>query len=85
MTVRTSLDLGRAFRIAGTLIGLAAALGACTHTEEAVTSSIPDDYRLRHPIAATATSSASACAAGGSQPCSKDSCPMKSLNGRDLR
>ena len=51
MTVRTSLDLGRAFRIAGTLIGLAAALGACTHTEEAVTSSIPDDYRLRHPIA----------------------------------
>ena len=51
MTVRTSLDLGRAFRIAGTLIGLAAALGACTHTEEAVTASIPDDYRLRHPIA----------------------------------
>jgi pilus assembly protein CpaD len=26
-------------------------LGACTHTEEAVTASIPDDYRLRHPIA----------------------------------
>ena len=27
-------------------------LGACTHTDEAVTTaSIPDDYRLRHPIA----------------------------------
>jgi pilus assembly protein CpaD len=25
-------------------------LGACTHTDEAVTASIPDDYRLRHPI-----------------------------------
>ena len=35
----------------GALVGLAVALGACTHTSDDVTSSIPDDYRLRHPIA----------------------------------
>lgn len=29
---------------------LAAALGACTHTKEEVTASIPSDYRQRHPI-----------------------------------
>jgi pilus assembly protein CpaD len=51
MTARIPVDRRRAFRIAGTLIGLAVALGACTHTEEAVQASIPDDYRLRHPIA----------------------------------
>jgi pilus assembly protein CpaD len=33
------------------IVGLAAALGACTHTDEvATTASVPDDYRLRHPI-----------------------------------
>ena len=37
--------------MAGALVGLAVALGACTHTDEDVTASIPDDYRLRHPIA----------------------------------
>ena len=38
--------------MAGALVGLAVALGACTHTDEVVTTaSIPDDYRLRHPIA----------------------------------
>jgi pilus assembly protein CpaD len=51
MTTRIPVDRRRAFHIAGTLIGLAVALGACTHTEEAVQASIPDDYRLRHPIA----------------------------------
>ena len=51
MTARIPVDRRRAFRIAGTLIGLAVALGACTHTEEAAQASIPDDYRLRHPIA----------------------------------
>jgi pilus assembly protein CpaD len=40
------------FRVAGVLVGVAVALGACTHTEQvATTASIPDDYRLRHPIA----------------------------------
>jgi pilus assembly protein CpaD len=52
MTARIPVDRQRAFRIAGALVGLAVALGACTHTEEGVTqASIPDDYRLRHPIA----------------------------------
>jgi len=36
--------------MAGVLVGLAVVLGACAHHEE-VTSSIPNDYRLRHPIA----------------------------------
>src|ERR1700731_531784 len=51
MTAKIPVDLKRAFRIAGALVGLAAVLGACTHTDEAVTASVPDDYRLRHPIA----------------------------------
>jgi pilus assembly protein CpaD len=52
MTARTSLDRKRALRMAGALVGLATALGACTHTDEAATTaSIPQDYRLRHPIA----------------------------------
>ncbi len=51
MTALIPVDRRRAFRIAGTLVGLAVALGACTHTEEAVQASIPNDYRLRHPIA----------------------------------
>jgi len=38
-------------RTAGLLVGLALALGACNHTRQDVTASIPDDYRLRHPIA----------------------------------
>jgi pilus assembly protein CpaD len=51
MTAQILLDRRRGFRIAGTLVGLAVALGACTHTEDAVQASIPNDYRLRHPIA----------------------------------
>jgi pilus assembly protein CpaD len=51
MTAKIPVDRNRVFRIAGALAGLAVALGACTHTDEAVTASIPDDYRLRHPIA----------------------------------
>jgi len=52
MTTRTSLARSRALRMAGALVGTAIALGACTHTEDAVTTaSIPDDYRQRHPIA----------------------------------
>jgi pilus assembly protein CpaD len=52
MTARTPVECRRAFRIAGALVGLSVALGACTHTDEVVTTaSIPDDYRLRHPIA----------------------------------
>jgi pilus assembly protein CpaD len=51
MTARTPLDRNRALRLAGALLGLAVALGACTHTDDVVTASIPDDYRQRHPIA----------------------------------
>jgi pilus assembly protein CpaD len=51
MTAKPPIDRQRAFRLAGALAGLAVLLGACTHTDEAVTASIPDDYRLRHPIA----------------------------------
>lgn len=52
MMIRTSLARSRAIRLAGALVGTAVALGACTHTDDAVTTaSIPDDYRQRHPIA----------------------------------
>jgi pilus assembly protein CpaD len=51
MKARIPVDRQRAFRIAGALVGLAVVLGACTHTEEAVQASIPNDYRQRHPIA----------------------------------
>ena len=52
MTTRIPVDRKRALRMVGALVGLAVVLGACTHTDEVVTTaSIPDDYRLRHPIA----------------------------------
>jgi pilus assembly protein CpaD len=51
MTTRTSADRNRSFRLAGALVGLSIALGACTHTDGATTASVPDDYRQRHPIA----------------------------------
>jgi pilus assembly protein CpaD len=36
----------------GALAGLSVALGGCNYTSgEVVTASVPDDYRLRHPIA----------------------------------
>ena len=52
MTNKTALDRYRHLRLFGALVGLSAALGACTYTgTEVVTASVPDDYRLRHPIA----------------------------------
>lgn len=51
MTANLPVDRHRTFRLAGVLVGLAVVLGACTHTSEEVTASVPDDYRLRHPIA----------------------------------
>ena len=51
-TSGTSADRKRALRLAGALIGLAVVLGACKHIpDEVVAASVPDDYRLRHPIA----------------------------------
>src|ERR1700761_2741829 len=55
MISSTPVQIRRTVRIASALalVGLATALGACTHTEQAAapTASYPDDYRLRHPIA----------------------------------
>jgi pilus assembly protein CpaD len=51
MTARIPVDRSRIFRMAGALVGLAVVLGACQHTSDEVTASVPDDYRLRHPIA----------------------------------
>jgi len=52
MASNIPVECRRAFRIAGALVGLTIVLGACTHTDEVVaTASIPEDYRLRHPIA----------------------------------
>jgi len=50
MTMRGP-NLKRNLRRAAALIGAAAALGACTHTnQDTVTGSVPVDYRQRHPI-----------------------------------
>jgi pilus assembly protein CpaD len=51
MTTQTKLDRRHSWRLLGALVGLSAALGACQQTTEIVTASVPDDYRLRHPIA----------------------------------
>ncbi|MBR1192329.1 CpaD family pilus assembly protein [Bradyrhizobium sp. AUGA SZCCT0160] len=50
-TSAVTADRKRALRLAGALIGLAVVLGACKHTDPVATASVPDDYRLRHPIA----------------------------------
>ena len=51
MTAKIPVDRKRVFRMAGALAGLAVVLGACTHTDQELTASVPGDYRLRHPIA----------------------------------
>jgi len=51
MTNRIPADRHRTLRLSGALLGLSVALGACTNANvEVVTASVPDDYRLRHPI-----------------------------------
>src|SRR5258708_7807542 len=52
MTNTISVDHHRTLCLLGALIGLSVTLGACTNSsEEVVTARIPEDYRLRHPIA----------------------------------
>src|SRR6266516_5186492 len=51
MTNKTLANRFRALRLCGALVSIAVALGACTTGAEVVTASVPDDYRLRHPIA----------------------------------
>jgi len=54
MTNTTLVDRYRRLRLLGALAGLSVVLGACNYTTgEIVTSSVPDDYRQRHPIAVT--------------------------------
>jgi len=47
----TQRPVGSLLRTAALLTGAALLLGACNHARQEVTASIPDDYRLRHPIA----------------------------------
>jgi pilus assembly protein CpaD len=54
MTNEISLDRYRTLRLAGALLGLSVALAACTETTGSVATPapvVPEDYRLRHPIA----------------------------------
>jgi pilus assembly protein CpaD len=51
MTSRTPVDRHRTLRLLSALAGLSVVLGACTHADDGLTASVPDDYRLRHPIA----------------------------------
>jgi pilus assembly protein CpaD len=52
MTNRTSVDRHRTLCLLGALAGLSIMLGGCTETtSEVATASVPEDYRLRHPIA----------------------------------
>jgi pilus assembly protein CpaD len=52
MKTRTSRRHRRTARLAVALIGIGLSLGACVHDEQvAITASVPDDYKQRHPIA----------------------------------
>lgn len=54
MTPKQPVDRHRTLRIAVATLGVTLALGGCTLSSRPdgdVTSGIPDDYRLRHPIA----------------------------------
>jgi len=44
-------NIQRALRRIGAFAGLALTLGACTSTSTEVVATIPDDYKIRHPIA----------------------------------
>jgi pilus assembly protein CpaD len=56
MREKTTVDRHRALALLGALAGLSVALGGCNYTSgEVVTASVPDDYRLRHPIAVEET------------------------------
>jgi pilus assembly protein CpaD len=51
MTNRQSIGRYRYPCLLGALVGLSVSLGGCSTSGEVVTASIPEDYRLRHPIA----------------------------------
>jgi len=51
MTGTGTVERHRTLRAVGMLVGTVVALGGCTYDRELVTATVPDDYRLRHPIA----------------------------------
>ncbi|XIA67695.1 CpaD family pilus assembly protein [Bradyrhizobium sp. TZ2] len=52
MTSKRPADRKRAFLLAGALVSVSVALAACKHNTDVVTTAdVPNDYRLRHPIA----------------------------------
>jgi pilus assembly protein CpaD len=52
MTERGPIENFRVLRLMGAVAALSVALGACTLTGgEVTTAAVPEDYRLRHPIA----------------------------------
>lgn len=54
MTNEFSFPRRPSLLLCGALIGLTVAFGACSYAPDAViTGGVPDDYRLRHPIAIT--------------------------------
>jgi pilus assembly protein CpaD len=58
MTNASTIDRNRKACLLGALVGLSALLGACSSpTEAIITGGVPDDYRLRHPIAITEANS----------------------------
>jgi pilus assembly protein CpaD len=58
MTNGSTVDRNRGAHLLGALIGLSALLGACSSpTQAIITGGVPDDYRLRHPIAITEANS----------------------------
>src|SRR5246127_1221632 len=53
MTKANPIERRHILRLSGALTGLSLALGACTAPDAVITGGVPDDYRLRHPIAIT--------------------------------
>jgi pilus assembly protein CpaD len=51
MPTTTADDRRPTIRLIGALAGMAFALGGCTATSTEVVATIPDDYKMRHPIA----------------------------------
>ncbi|XUM22165.1 CpaD family pilus assembly protein [Bradyrhizobium oligotrophicum S58] len=51
MSATFTRDGGRTLRRIGAIAGLALTLGACNTTTGEVVATIPDDYKIRHPIA----------------------------------
>jgi pilus assembly protein CpaD len=50
ITTKQPVELRRNARFAGALVAVSLTMGACTHTSEEVTASVPNDFHLRHPI-----------------------------------